>query len=109
VTRYRHLAVKKVKLKDYVPVKKARELTPRQKAQLERDEELKKTFDEAAALPQSEAVVIEIRPDQKLPTIGAAITKLLKAEPRDLNWGIRGNAILISRGPIPGGRRPRKR
>ena len=109
MTRYRHLSVKTVELADYAPARKQRELTPRQKAQRERDDELKSVLNQAATLPPSEAVAIEIRGGQKLPTVRAALAKLLKSEPRSLNWGVRGDAILISRGPIPGGRgRPKK-
>ncbi len=61
-------------------------------------------MNEAAALPASEAVAIELKPDQKMPTLRAAFARILAAEPRELNWGLRGTTILISKGHIPGGR-----
>ena len=103
--KYKHLSVKKVELSSFAPEAKERELSPRQRAQRERDEELRAAFNEAAALPASEAVAIEIKPDQKVATMRAAITKLLKSEPRDLRWGVRGSTILITKGEIPGRRR----
>jgi hypothetical protein len=103
--KYKHLAVKRVALADIAPPKSTLKTeTPRQRAIRERDEEIVATFNEAAALPASEAVAIELRPDQKLPTMRAAINRLLVAEGRDLSYGVRGTTIYISKGNIPGGR-----
>ena len=103
--KYKHLAVKRVALADIAPPKPTLKTeTPRQRAIRERDEEIVATFNEAAALPASEAVAIELRPDQKLPTMRAAINRLLVAEGRDLSYGVRGKTIYISKGNIPGGR-----
>jgi hypothetical protein len=103
--KYKHLAVMRVALADFAPPKPSLKTeTPRQRAIRERDEEIVATFNEAAALPSSEAVAIELRPDQKLPTMRAAINRLLVAEGRDLSYGVRGTTIYISKGNIPGGR-----
>jgi hypothetical protein len=103
--KYKHLTVKTVALTDIAPQKKASKTeTPRQRATRERDEEIVATFNEAAALPASEAVAIDLRGDQKLPTMRAAINRLLVAEGRDLSYGVRGTTIYISKGNIPGGR-----
>ena len=103
--KYKHLTVKTVALADIAPQKKASKAeTPRQRATRERDEEIVATFNEAAALPASEAVAIDLRGDQKLPTMRAAINRLLVAEGRDLSYGVRGTTIYISKGNIPGGR-----
>jgi hypothetical protein len=48
-----------------------------------------------------------MRGDQKLPTIRAAINRLLATEGRDLSYGVRGTTIYITNGNIPGGRRKR--
>ena len=104
MAKYKHLAVKKVALSAFAPEPKERALTPRQKAQRERDDELRAAFNEAASLPASEAVAIDVKADQKVATLRAAIAKLMAAEPRDLNWGIRGQTILITKGTIPGRR-----
>jgi hypothetical protein len=100
--RYRHFTVKKIELSELVPKPKERALTPRQLAALQRDEEIRTALNEAAALPASQAVVLELKQNQKLPTMRAAFARLLKAEPRDLNWGVRGQNIVISKGKIPG-------
>ena len=103
--KYKHLAVKRVALADIVPQKATLKTeTPRQRATRERDEEIVATFNEAAALPASEAIAIELRGDQKLPTMRAAINRLLVAEGRDLSYGVRGTTIYLSKGNIPGGR-----
>ena len=105
MAKYKHLAVKKVALADIAPQKPTSKTeTPRQRATRERDEEIVATFNEAAALPASEAIAIELRGDQKLPTMRAAINRLLITEGRDLSYGVRGTTIYISKGNIPGGR-----
>lgn len=104
MAKYKHLSVKKVSLADFAPEKKVKELSPRQRAILERDDEIRAAMNEAAALPASEAVAIELKSDQKMPTLRAAINRIITAEPRDLNWGVRGTTVLISKGPIPGRR-----
>ena len=104
MARYKHLAVKKVALSDLAPKPKERRLSPRQMAQRERDEEIRAAFNEAASLPESQAVVLELKEGQKLPTLRAAVDRIAKVEPRDLNWGVRGDTVVISRGKIPGGR-----
>lgn len=102
--RYKQLSVRKVELSEFEPRMKERKLSARQAAQLERFEEIRTALNEAASLPASQAVVIEIKDGQKLPTLRAAVDRVLKAEPRSLNWGVRGQSIVISKGPIPGRR-----
>ena len=108
LARYKHLMVKKVSLDMLRTEKPGRELSPRQRATLERDRELRAAINEAAALPASEAVAIELKEGQKMPTLRASLTRILNAEPRDLRFGIRGQTIYISKGDIPGGRGRRK-
>ena len=100
--RYKHLAVKKVELAALIPKPKERKLSPRQIASFERDAEIRAALNEAASLPASLAVVIELKEDQKLPTLRAALARVLKEEPRELNWAVRGQLIVISKGMIPG-------
>jgi hypothetical protein len=107
VPRYKHINVKKVDLAEFAPKPKERALTARQIAQRERDDEIRAALNEAASLPSSQAVVIELAKNQKLPTMRAAISRVLAAEPRELNWGVRGSSIVISKGTIPGRGRAR--
>ena len=102
--RYKHFTVRKVSLAELAPKPKARPLSPRQLAQLEREAEVRAALNEAASLPASEAVVLEPRDGEKLSTLRTSMKRVLAAEPRDLNWGIRGDALLISKGKLPGRR-----
>ncbi len=106
--KYKHLVIRRVALEDIAPKKAMRTETPRRRAIRERDEEIVVALNEATALPASEAVAIELRGDQKLSTMRAAVDRLLVAEKRDLNCGIRGTTIYISKGQIPGGRGRKK-
>jgi hypothetical protein len=109
LARYKQLNVKKLNLDDLRPQPKDRQLSPRQRATMERDVEIKAALNEAASLPPSEAIVIGLRGGQKMPTLRAAIDRILRAEPRKLNWGVRGNSVVISKGTIPGRRGGRRR
>ncbi len=108
LARYRHLAVKKINLSDIAVKPKEKALTPRQRAIAERDDEIRAAFDEAATLPSSEAVAIELKEGQKLPTLRAAIQRIHDAERRGVNFAVRGTTIFLSKGDIPG-RRGRRR
>ena len=108
MARYKQLSVKRVDLSDLVPKAKERKLTTRQIARMERDDEIRAALNEAASLPASQAVVIDLKDGQKLPTLRAAVARVMGSEPRDLNWGVRGLSIVISRGAIPGGRGGRR-
>ncbi len=112
MARYKHLNVKRIPLSELRPPDRPKkELSPRQRAQVERDQEITNAINEAVAAPSSEAVVIEVRPDQKLATLRAAVARILTAEPRQLQWGVRGKMIVFSKGAIPGrgGRHSRSR
>lgn len=98
-----------VALDSIKPERKARPETPRQRAIRERSDDIRAAFNIAATAPASLAVPIKLKPGQKLATLRLAVGKLMKVEARDLNWGVRGDVIYISKGQIPGGRRqPRK-
>jgi hypothetical protein len=86
------------------PEPRVRPETPRQRAIRERTDDIRAAFNIAAAAPSSLAVPIRLKPGQKLATLRLAVRKLMEAEKRNLNWGVRGNVIYISKGQIPGGR-----
>ena len=100
--RYKHFTVRKVSLAELAPKPKERKLSPRQLAQLEREDELRAALNEAAWLPASEVVVLEPREGAKLSTLRTSMKRVLAAEPRDLNWGVRGETLLITKGRLPG-------
>ena len=79
-----------------------RQLSPRQRAILERDEEIKRVVNEAAVAPESTAIPVRPRLDQKLTTLRAAITRVVKETGSAVNVGVRGDTIYLSRGSLPG-------
>lgn len=91
--------------------RKARALSPRQLAIQKRDQAIVKLLNEIAVGPQSAIKKIELEEAEKLVTIRAAVARQLKAHPADINMGVRGGAIFLSRAAIPGARggRPRKK
>lgn len=102
--RYKHIQVKRVPLAEFLPVPKPRELTPRQRAKLERDNEMRAAIAEANDGPETDAVVIVPRPGQKLPTLRAAAIRLLREERVKVNCATRGESLVFSKGNIPGAR-----
>ncbi|HEY7522799.1 MAG TPA: hypothetical protein VH720_03970 [Candidatus Limnocylindrales bacterium] len=66
-----------------------------------RDDEFRRALNLAATLPASQVVVIEATGEERIATIHAALNRLLAAEPRALNWGLRDGRIVISKGELP--------
>lgn len=108
MARYKHFTVRNVDLADLVPKRRERKLTPRQIAQQEREIDIRAALNQAASLPATQAVVIDLKEGQKLSTLRAAISRMLKDEPRELNWGVRGQSIVISKGTLPSRGGPRQ-
>lgn len=98
-----------VALDSIKPETRVKPETPRQRAIRERTEDIRAACNIAAAAPSSLAVPIRLKPGQKLATLRLAVGKLMEAEKRDLNWGVRGDVIYISKGQIPGGRGRRRK
>ncbi len=98
-----------VALDSIKPEPRTRPETPRQRAIRERTEDIRVAFNIAATAPASLAVPIKLKPGQKLATLRLAVGKLMETEARDLNWGVRGDVIYISKGQIPGGRGRRRK
>jgi hypothetical protein len=97
-----------VTLDSIKPEPRVRPETPHQRAIRERTDDIRVACNIAAAAPASLAVPIKLKPGQKLATLRLAVSKLMEAEKRDLNWGVRGETIYISKGQIPGGRGGRR-
>ncbi|HVA87663.1 MAG TPA: hypothetical protein VNF73_15265 [Candidatus Saccharimonadales bacterium] len=103
--RYKHILVgKPINLDELRPVPKEHSLTPRQIAQRERDAELRRAINEASAAAESQAIPISLKDGQKMATMRAAMTRLIKETGSTVHMGVRGETIYLSRGPIPGGR-----
>ena len=93
-----------VALDSIKPPPRVRPETPRQRSIRERTEDIRAACNIAAAAPSSLAVPIRPKPGQKIATLRLAVGNLMQTEKRDLNWGVRGDVIYISKGRIPGGR-----
>ncbi len=102
-----------MKIRDAKPEElapKPRKLSPRQLAIRKRDHEIVKLLNEIGVGPMSAIKKIELEEGEKLFTIRTAVSRQIKAHPADINMGVRGGAIYLSRSPIPGSRggRPRR-
>lgn len=105
VVRYKHLDVgKPVDLTEVVAKRRERTLSPRQLAIQERDEEIRRAINEAAATPSSQAIPVHLKQNQKIATMRAAVDRVLKNGDVRVNMGVRGTTIYLSKSPIPGGR-----
>jgi hypothetical protein len=105
VGTFKHLDVgQPVPLASLVAALKPRTLSARQLAVQERDEEIKKAVNQAAVGPESFAIPIKLRPDQKSATLRAAFLRVIKATNAPVKIGLRGDTIYLSRGAIPGRR-----
>ncbi len=103
VGNFKHLDVgAPVPIESLAAERKPRELSPRQRAIAERDEEIKRALNEAAVAPESQAIPIKPRPDQKVATLRVAINRVLKSTGAKVNVGVRGDTIYLSRGKLPG-------
>ncbi|HEX5590206.1 MAG TPA: hypothetical protein VFX65_07955 [Candidatus Limnocylindrales bacterium] len=89
--------------------RKPRALSPRQLAIQKRDQAIVKLLNEIAVGPTSAIKKIELDDNEKLVTIRAAVSRQVKAHPAEINMGVRGGAIFLSRSAIPGARGGRRR
>jgi hypothetical protein len=105
VARYKHIEVgRPVDLADLATKPRTRKLSPRQLAIKERDEEIRRAINEAAAAPSSQAIPVQLKQGQKIATMRAAVNRVLKESDVRVNMGVRGNTIYLSKSAIPGGR-----
>ena len=91
--------------------RKSRVLTARQIAARKRDQAIHKALNEIAVGALSGIKKVELEDGDKLATIRLAVARQIAAHPADINMGVRGGSIYLSRSPIPGSRggRPRKK
>jgi hypothetical protein len=105
VSQPKPFKIRRASLAELTERPKPREVSPRERARREREAVLGRALNQAASLPASMAIVIEPEEGEKLSTIRLSLKQILDAEPRDLHWGVRGNALLITKGALPGVRR----
>jgi hypothetical protein len=80
----------------------AKELTPRQKAILERESKFRKLID---GLNGTQIKAIEPESTEKLGTLQAALVKVLEGDARGVHVAVKHGTIYVSLSPIPGARK----
>ena len=98
------MKIRDAKPEELAPKAQHRKLSPRQIANQKRDHAIMKVLNEIAVGPMSAIKKIELEVGESLATIRAAVARQVQAHPADINMGVRGGAIYLSRSPIPGGR-----
>jgi hypothetical protein len=101
------MRIRAAKLDELAPKLRERALSPRQLAALQREEEIRKAF--ARLRTEEDIVAIELDPADKVPTMRAAVKRVIAAHRQDVNMAIRGRTIYISTAKLPGGGGGRKR
>ncbi|TMG24872.1 MAG: hypothetical protein E6H96_04955 [Chloroflexi bacterium] len=95
MARYKHIEVgKPVDLAELAAKRRERKVSARQLAIQERDDEIRRAINEASAAPSSQAIA----------TMRAAVNRVLKESESNVQMGVRGTTIYLSKSPIPGGR-----
>jgi hypothetical protein len=101
------MRVRTAKLEELAPKPRARALSPRQLAAIQRDEEIRKAL--ARLRTDDDLIALELDPVDKIPTMRASVKKAIAAYKPGVNMAIRGRTIYLSTGSLPGGRGRRPR
>ncbi len=96
------MRIRAAKLEELAPKSRERALSPRQLAALQREEEIRKAF--ARLRSNEDIVAIELDPADKVPTMRAAVKRVITTHRPDVNMAIRGRTIYVSTATLPGGR-----
>jgi len=101
------MRIRAAKFEELAP--KIRELSPRQLAALQRDDELRKAL--ARLRSDEDILAVELDPAEKIPTLRLAVKRAIAAHRPDAHMAIRGRTIYLSIAKLPGGGggRPPKR
>jgi len=100
------MRIRAAKWEELAPRTRERALSPRQLAALQREEEIRKAL--ARLKADDEIIAIELDPADKVPTMRAAVKRVIANHRSDVNMAIRGRTIYLSTGQLPGARRGRK-
>jgi hypothetical protein len=100
------MRIRAAKLEELAPKPRERALSPRQLAALQREDEIRKAFGRLRT--DEDVVAIELDPAEKVPTMRAAVKRVITAHRPEVNMAIRGRTIYVSTGRLPGGRGGRK-
>jgi len=96
------MRIRTAKLEELKPKTQERALSPRQRAALQREDEIRKAL--ARLKADDDILAIELDPAEKIPTMRAAVKRAIAAHRPGTNMAIRGRTIYVSQGPLPGGR-----
>ena len=99
------MRIRAAKMDELAPRPRERALSPRQLAALQREEEIRKAF--ARLKSDEDLIAIELDPTDKVPTMRAAVKRVITASRPDVHMAIRGRTIYLSTGKLPGARRGR--
>ncbi|HEY4751709.1 MAG TPA: hypothetical protein VIH37_00385 [Candidatus Limnocylindrales bacterium] len=100
------MRIRAAKLEELAPKPRERALSPRQLAALQREEEIRRAF--ARLKADDDVIAIELDPADKVPTMRAAVKRVIAASRPDVNMAIRGRTIYLSTAKLPGSRGGRK-
>lgn len=101
------MRVRTAKMEELAPKPRARALSPRQLAAMQRDEEIRKALTRLRT--DDDLIALELDPADKIPTMRASVKKAIAASKPGVNMAIRGRTIYLSTGKLPGGRGRRPR
>ena len=99
------MKIRDAKSEELVQPAQAKQLSPRQKAAQEREAKFRKLLEGLNDPAQIKA--IEPEKDEKLDTLRASLTKVLKGDHRGAHMAVKRGVIYVSLGPIPGARTTR--
>ena len=100
------MRIRNAKIEELTPKPRERALSPRQKAALQREDEIRKAL--ARLKSDEDVIAIELDPAEKIPTMRAAVKKAIAGYKPGTNMAIRGRTIYLSTGRLPGGRGGRR-
>ena len=100
------MRIRAAKIEELTPKPRARALSPRQLAALQREDEIRKAL--ARLKSDEDVIALELDPAEKIPTMRAAVKRAIAAHKPGTNMAIRGRTIYLSTGRLPGGRGGRR-
>ncbi|HEY7523613.1 MAG TPA: hypothetical protein VH720_08140 [Candidatus Limnocylindrales bacterium] len=101
------MRIRTATLDELQPKARDRALSPRQRAAIARENEIKRALGRLKS--DSDVVALVLDSSEKVPTMRAATKKAIAAHGPGTNMAIRGTTIYLSKGRLPGGRGGRRR
>jgi hypothetical protein len=98
--------IRTAKLDELQPKARERALSPRQRAALERENEIKRALGRLKS--NDDVVALDLDASEKVPTMRAAVKKAISAHRPGTQMAIRGSTIYLSPSRLPGGRGGRR-